>query len=93
MTQEEAVKMGMEEHPGVAMGYTQEEMDDVCEGCGGWEWCYCLLEEEDGEEDGFEGDGFGGNDRRRDAGGAGPSGGQSMNLGDGYQYQYIEGQG
>jgi hypothetical protein len=39
------------EHPGVAMGYTQAEMDDVCPGCGGWEWCWCytgLGEEVDG---------------------------------------------
>lgn len=39
------------EHPGVAMGYTQAEMDDVCPGCGGWEWCWCysgLGEDVDG---------------------------------------------
>jgi len=36
------------EHPGVAMGYTQEEMDDVCPGCAGWEWCWCETERGEG---------------------------------------------
>lgn len=35
------------EHPGVGMGYTEEEMQDVCEGCLGWEWCFCECEEEE----------------------------------------------